>query len=214
MNEVVKEKSLDPKYSAKRTRVQEDLDDTPLRKPCEVSNQYCWVQLFLVIAIQYLVVQKCRPNFMPGKEEICRMAIWVRLSELPIDGIDVDLLWNIGGMLGNTYKVDPITESQARGRVLSICINLDITKPLTGLLSVDDRTIKVEYENVGLICFNCGRIGYSKGCVRKIMWNRIKLLRMIPMALGCKSLMVEMGEIMLASTTLVEKVEMQVTLRE
>jgi hypothetical protein len=37
---------------------------------------------------------------VPGEEEISRMPIWVRLSKLPMEWIDVDLLWNIGGMLG------------------------------------------------------------------------------------------------------------------
>ncbi|KAK0591926.1 hypothetical protein LWI29_010382 [Acer saccharum] len=115
-----------------------------------------------VIANQYLVVQKWRPNFVPGEDEIRHMPVWVRLSRLPMEWIDVDLLWNIGGMLGSTYKVDPITESQARGRFARICIEIDITKPLKGSLSVEERTIKVEYENLGLICFNCGRVGHSK----------------------------------------------------
>ena len=64
-----------------------------------------------VIANQYLVVQKWRPNFVPGEEEIQRMPVWVRLSKLPMEWIDVDLLRAIGGLLGTTYKVDPITES-------------------------------------------------------------------------------------------------------
>ncbi|KAK2664186.1 hypothetical protein Ddye_002760 [Dipteronia dyeriana] len=79
-----------------------------------------------------------------------------------MEWMNVDLHWHIGGMMGNTYKVDPITESQARGRFARICIDLDIRKPLKSSLSMDDRIMKVEYENVGLICFNCGRIGHSK----------------------------------------------------
>ncbi|KAK3205340.1 hypothetical protein Dsin_019386 [Dipteronia sinensis] len=65
-------------------------------------------------------------------------------------------------MLGNTCKVDHIIESQARGRFARICVEIDITKPLKGALSVNDRTIKVEYKSLGLICFICGRIGHSK----------------------------------------------------
>ncbi|KAK2658150.1 hypothetical protein Ddye_004683 [Dipteronia dyeriana] len=106
-----------------------------------------------VIARQYLVVQKWRPNFVPGEDEIRQMLVRVRLSKLPTEWIDVDLLWNIEGMLGNAYKVYPITESQARWRFARICINLDITKPLKGSIIVDDRITKVEYENLGLIYF-------------------------------------------------------------
>ncbi|KAL5763131.1 hypothetical protein ACOSP7_019395 [Xanthoceras sorbifolium] len=69
-----------------------------------------------VIANQYLVVQRWRPNFVPGEQAFEKMAVWVKLSRLPMEWMEVDLLWNFGGMLGPMIKVDPITESQARGR--------------------------------------------------------------------------------------------------
>ena len=61
------------------------------------------------------------------------MPVWVRLSKLPMKWIDVELLRIIGGLLGTTYKVNPITESQARGRFARICVEIDITKPLKKL---------------------------------------------------------------------------------
>ncbi|KAK2638984.1 hypothetical protein Ddye_026779 [Dipteronia dyeriana] len=115
-----------------------------------------------VIDNQYLFIQKWRSNFVPGEEEIQKMPVWVRLSKLPIEWIDVDLVRSMSGMLCNTYKVDPITESQARGRFAWICVEIDITKPLKSSPDVDDRSIRVEKENLGLICFKCGRVGHSK----------------------------------------------------
>ncbi|KAK3221020.1 hypothetical protein Dsin_014990 [Dipteronia sinensis] len=73
----------------------------------------------------------------------------------------------MGGMLGRMCKVDPITKNQARGRFARICLEIDITKPLLGSLSIDDRTIIVEYESLGLICFKCGRYGNSKESYRE-----------------------------------------------
>ncbi|KAK0603978.1 hypothetical protein LWI29_010831 [Acer saccharum] len=90
------------------------------------------------------------------------MPIWVRLSKLPMEWMVSDLLWSIGGMLGRMCKVDPITENQARGRFARICVEIDITKPLLGSLSIEDRSIRVEYESLGLICFKCGRFGHCK----------------------------------------------------
>ncbi|KAK2659814.1 hypothetical protein Ddye_006347 [Dipteronia dyeriana] len=90
------------------------------------------------------------------------MPIWVRLSKLPIEWMVFDLFWSISGMLGKMCKVDPITENQARGRFARICVEIDITKPLLGSLSVDDRSIRVEYESLGLICFKCGRYEHGK----------------------------------------------------
>ncbi|KAK3205475.1 hypothetical protein Dsin_019521 [Dipteronia sinensis] len=65
-------------------------------------------------------------------------------------------------LLSTTYKVDPITESQARGRFDRIYVELDITKPLKSSLDINDRVIRVEYESLGLICFQCGRVWQSK----------------------------------------------------
>ncbi|KAK2664916.1 hypothetical protein Ddye_003490 [Dipteronia dyeriana] len=96
-----------------------------------------------VIANQYLVVQRWNPNFVP------------------------DLLWNIGGMLGRMCKVDPVTETQARGRFARIYVEIDISKPLLSTLSIDDRSIRVEYESLGLVCFKCGRYGHSKDNCRE-----------------------------------------------
>ncbi|KAL5765674.1 hypothetical protein ACOSP7_016291 [Xanthoceras sorbifolium] len=119
-----------------------------------------------VINNQYLVVQRWRPNFVPGEEPIKHMAIWLRISRLPMEWLNTYLLWRIGNMLGATCKVDPITETQARGRFARICVEIDISQPLLGSLRVQKRTIKVEYENLRLICFNCGRYGHSKELCR------------------------------------------------
>ncbi|KAK3230978.1 hypothetical protein Dsin_002859 [Dipteronia sinensis] len=120
-----------------------------------------------VIANQYLVVQRWKPNFVSGEESIQSMPIWVRLSKLPMEWMDSDLLWNIGGMLGRMCTVDPITEAQARGRFARICVEIDISKPLLGTLSIDDRSIRVEYESLGLVCFKCGKYGHSKDNCRE-----------------------------------------------
>ncbi|KAK3193219.1 hypothetical protein Dsin_024529 [Dipteronia sinensis] len=69
-------------YFVARFQMKEDLDYVLTSGP--------WV-----IAKKYLVVQRWKPNFMPGEESIQSMLIWVRLSELPVEWIDLDLLWNI-----------------------------------------------------------------------------------------------------------------------
>ncbi|KAK3220958.1 hypothetical protein Dsin_014928 [Dipteronia sinensis] len=140
---------LDHGYFVARFQMLEDLETVLTGRP--------WV-----IANQYLIVKKFKPNFVPGEDEIRRMLVWVRLSKLPMEWIGVNLLRIIGGMLGTTIKFDPITKSQARGCFARFCVELDTTKPLRSSHDVEDRSIKVKYENLGLICFKCGRIGHSK----------------------------------------------------
>ncbi|KAL5828217.1 hypothetical protein ACOSQ4_020014 [Xanthoceras sorbifolium] len=99
-----------------------------------------------VIANHFLVVEKWRPKFVPGDEPIGNMAIWVRLYGLPMEWMVPDRLWHIGGMLGTTCKVDPVTVTQVRGRFTRICVEVDISKPIVRSLRVDGRSIRVEYE--------------------------------------------------------------------
>ncbi|KAK3185201.1 hypothetical protein Dsin_032487 [Dipteronia sinensis] len=120
-----------------------------------------------VIANQYLAVQRWQPNFVPGEDLVQSMPIWVRLSKLPLEWLDSELLWNIGGMLGIMCKVDPLTVNQARGRFARICVEIDISKPLVGTLYVEKRSVKVEYESLGRICFTCGRFSHSRDACRE-----------------------------------------------
>ncbi|KAK3205693.1 hypothetical protein Dsin_019739 [Dipteronia sinensis] len=94
---------LGDEFFVARFQMKEDLDYVLTKGP--------WV-----IANQYLTVQRWKPNFVPGEDIIQSMPIWVRLSKLPMEWMDSELLWNIGGMLGMMCKVDPIIENQARGR--------------------------------------------------------------------------------------------------
>ncbi|KAL5738140.1 hypothetical protein ACOSP7_030901 [Xanthoceras sorbifolium] len=80
-----------------------------------------------VIANQHVVAQKWKPNFVPGKQMIQCMPIWVRLSKLPMEWTYSKLLWKIGELLGSMCKVDPITETQAQGRFARICVEIDIS---------------------------------------------------------------------------------------
>ncbi|KAK3230164.1 hypothetical protein Dsin_002045 [Dipteronia sinensis] len=57
-----------------------------------------------VIMNQYLVVQRWKPNFVPGEDSIQSMPIWVRLSKLSMEWMVSELLWNIGGLLGRMCK--------------------------------------------------------------------------------------------------------------
>ncbi|KAL5773356.1 hypothetical protein ACOSP7_012948 [Xanthoceras sorbifolium] len=65
-------------------------------------------------------------------------------------------------MLGDMCKVDPITESQAKDRFARNYVEIDVSQPLRGTLNIDERRVRVEYESVGLICFNCGKIEHGK----------------------------------------------------
>ncbi|KAK2640988.1 hypothetical protein Ddye_022751 [Dipteronia dyeriana] len=109
-----------------RFQIKEDLDYVLTNNP--------WV-----IMKQYLVVQRWRPNFMPGEDYIQSMHVW-----------------------GHMCKVDHVTLNQARGRFAQICVETDITKSLIANLNIDGRLIRVDYESLSSICVICGRYGHNK----------------------------------------------------
>ncbi|KAK2643932.1 hypothetical protein Ddye_019127 [Dipteronia dyeriana] len=120
---------LEEGYFVARFQMKDDLDYVLTNRPWVISNQY-------------LVVQRWKPNFVPGEDLIQSMSTWVRFSKLPMEWLDADLLWNIGGMLGRMCKVDLSIVNQARARFARICMEIDISKPLLGVLHIEDRTIK------------------------------------------------------------------------
>ncbi|KAL5803163.1 hypothetical protein ACOSQ4_031468 [Xanthoceras sorbifolium] len=145
---------LDDGYFIMRFQFKDDLEHVLSGGPWFIMNQY-------------VVTQRWKPNFIPGEETIKAMAVWVRLSNIPMELMDLGLLWKIGRMLGSTCKVDPITESQARGRFARLCVEIDISNPLLTYVRVDGKRVRVEYENLDLICFKCGIYGHSKEICRE-----------------------------------------------
>ncbi|KAJ6670143.1 hypothetical protein OIU85_014250 [Salix viminalis] len=73
-----------------------------------------------------------------------------------------DVLEKIRNLIGHTVKVDSHTMSQARGKFARICVELDISKPLTPFIVVEGRTYGVVYEGIQVICFECGYYGHGR----------------------------------------------------
>lgn len=64
-----------------------------------------------------IVMQKWRPGFCPSKEKISKMPIWMSNMDL-----------------GSTIKVDLHTLAQDYGKYRRVCVEIDLTKPLSHVL--------------------------------------------------------------------------------
>ncbi|KAK2425036.1 zinc ion binding / nucleic acid binding protein [Trifolium repens] len=116
----------------------------------------------------YLTVKEWSPNFHPQSDTIKKVAVWVRISGLPIEYYDARVLRNIGNKIGSTMKVDKNTLMQERGKYARLCVEVDLTKSLLAMFMIKGRKYNVEYEGLHLLCKNCGRFGhYSEGCPEK-----------------------------------------------
>ncbi|KAK2376903.1 zinc ion binding / nucleic acid binding protein [Trifolium repens] len=116
----------------------------------------------------YLTVKEWSPDFHPQSDTIKKVAVWVRISGLPIEYYDARVLKSIGNKIGSTVKVDKNTLMQERGKYARICVEVDLTESLLAMFMIKGRKYNVEYEGLHLLCKICGKFGhYSEGCPEK-----------------------------------------------
>jgi hypothetical protein len=116
----------------------------------------------------YLTVKEWRPNFHLESDTIEEVAVWMRISGLPIEYYDSKSLKFIGDRVGKTVKIDKNTLTQERGKYARICVQVNLTKPLLAMFTIKDRKYNIEYEGLHLLCTTCGKFGhYKEGCPDK-----------------------------------------------
>ncbi|CAN1144475.1 hypothetical protein LINPERHAP2_LOCUS14120 [Linum perenne] len=90
---------------------------------------------------------------------------WVRLPRFPIHYFNHLAVTRIGNYIGKTVRIDLATTEGARARYASVCVEVDVSKPLLGKYMIEDRTFLVEYESLQNICASCGFYGHKNdGC--------------------------------------------------
>ncbi|CAN1824962.1 hypothetical protein LINPERHAP1_LOCUS30969 [Linum perenne] len=68
----------------------------------------------------------------------------------------------IGNFIGKTVRVDLATTIGARGRYARVCVEVDVTKPLLGKYMIEDKELKIEYESLENMCYDCGFYGHKR----------------------------------------------------
>ncbi|GAU46873.1 hypothetical protein TSUD_402910 [Trifolium subterraneum] len=113
----------------------------------------------------YLTVKEWGPNFHPASDTIEEVAVWLRISGLPIEYYDSKILHFIGDTIGQTTKVDKNTLTQEWGKYARLCVQVNLTKPLVAMFMIKDTRYNIEYEGLHMLCTRCGRFGhYKEGC--------------------------------------------------
>ncbi|XP_027060922.2 uncharacterized protein [Coffea arabica] len=108
----------------------------------------------------YVTISKWKPDFRPTKEDIKTTLAWVRLPELPIEYYVEEFLMKVGNVVGKAVKVDNQTLEVARGKCARICVEVDLKKPLTPFIWVNNDLQAIEYEALDALCFECGQYGH------------------------------------------------------
>ncbi|RYQ99916.1 hypothetical protein Ahy_B07g087927 [Arachis hypogaea] len=114
-----------------------------------------------MIADHYLLVQRWRPLFMPMETQVQKIAVWVRIPNLPAELYNKYFLLKVGKSLGTMLKVDELTSIHSRGKFARICIEIDLRNKLVPSFSALGKEFHIEYEGLHQICFKCGRYGHK-----------------------------------------------------
>lgn len=79
----------------------------------------------------YLTVSKWKPYFNPAQAQVSKTLVWIRLTGIPVEFFDPELLMDIGNMVGRATKVDEHTLKAIRGKYARVCVELDLETTLT-----------------------------------------------------------------------------------
>ncbi|KAK9180884.1 hypothetical protein WN944_024020 [Citrus x changshan-huyou] len=115
----------------------------------------------LAILGHYLTVQQWNPHFDSSNDNIDNIVARIRLLGMPLHYYHKRVLRMIGNVVGKVIRIDYNTESLTRGKFARIAVEVSLNKPLCSQFFPDGKMQKVEYENLPVICFNCGIYGHK-----------------------------------------------------
>lgn len=109
---------------------------------------------------RYLSVQPWQPNYRASEDGLGKIAVWVKLIELPLDFYEEQSLVEIGNAIGKYIRTDRNTQSKENVKHARICVEIDTNKPLIKELIIEGKTQVFEIEAISDLCLNCGRINH------------------------------------------------------
>ncbi|XP_057425709.1 uncharacterized protein LOC130719083 [Lotus japonicus] len=113
-----------------------------------------------MVANHYFITQRWRPFFLNKGKPVEKVAVWIRIPDLPIFFYNLSFLSRVRAELGTMLKVDQLTSIHSRGQFSRICVELNLKRKLVPTITVMGLTLHLEYEGLHMICFNCGRYGH------------------------------------------------------
>ncbi|XP_021726906.1 uncharacterized protein LOC110731183 [Chenopodium quinoa] len=109
----------------------------------------------------YLTIRKWVPNFIPDDAPLRFLTAWVRIPNLSVEYFDKEFLLKVGNKIGKVVRIDNNTAMAQRSQFTRLSIELDLSKPLLSKFWLKGKVLRVQYEGLRLICFNCGKIGHQ-----------------------------------------------------
>ena len=82
------------------------------------------------------------------------MAVWICFPELPFEYYEINVLKEIGKVIGPVLRIDANTASETRGKYARICIQADINKPLVRRILLEGVIQEFQHEGINYLCFS------------------------------------------------------------
>lgn len=122
----------------------------------KVLSQGPWI-----IFDYYLNVQPWSIDFNSNLPYPNLIQTWIRFPRLPSHLYKRQILMEIGSLIGKITKLDINTDSRARGRYARMVVFVNLGRPLISKILINGNPQRIEYENLPVVCFKCGRYSHT-----------------------------------------------------
>ncbi|KAJ4839342.1 hypothetical protein Tsubulata_048483 [Turnera subulata] len=110
-----------------------------------------------------LSVQPWDSTFRPSNGRVSQAVIWARFADFPPCWYNTEVLRASGNLVGGSMRVDANTKEAIGGKYARVAVEVNLTKPLRGIVEFDDMDFKVSYEGLPSVCYGCGSMGAQFG---------------------------------------------------
>ncbi|KAJ4847004.1 hypothetical protein Tsubulata_017734 [Turnera subulata] len=114
-----------------------------------------------VIMRHALSVQPWDSSFRAAEGQISQAVIWARFADFPPSWYNTEVLHALGSLVGGPMKVDDNTKAALRGKFARVAVEVNLKRPLRGIVEFDDTEFKVSYEGLLAICYTCGSVCHT-----------------------------------------------------
>ena len=121
------------------------------------------------------------PFFDPFNTQITRVDQWLRIPRLPWEFWDATYLTDLLKSIGPVVRIDQNTLLRLKGKFARVCVNIDITKPLPGSITISRLAgclrVPLIYEGLHEVCPLCGGESHVlQSCPNLPMSQKVEVL--------------------------------------
>ncbi|RYR24146.1 hypothetical protein Ahy_B02g057647 [Arachis hypogaea] len=89
-----------------------------------------------MVSRHYLIIQRWRSFFLSYEQAVWKIAVWIRIPNLPIKLYNYYFVWRVGSAIEAMLKIDKTTSIHSRDRFARIYVEIDLTKKFVPKISV------------------------------------------------------------------------------